>query len=136
MSYDIPLCPHHCSWHSLSHDSWSELRERGEVSEDALNALSQARNGATIVASSNPIENDDNDPPCIGAKRVYEGVAEDVGGSLECVGKRPSETSPGVMEFEVGANGPRLKTAFMAASAVVGAGAIGRQALAHGKARL
>ena len=70
LSYDILLCPHHCSWHSLSYDSWSELRENGEVSEDALNALSQARDGATIVASSNPIKDDDNDPPCIGAKRV------------------------------------------------------------------
>ena len=135
LSYDILLCPHHCSWHSLSHDSWNELHEKGEVSEDALNALSQARDGATIVASSNPIEDDDNDPPCVGAKRAYEGVAEDVAGSFECVGERPSETSPGVMEFEIGAHGSRLKTALMAAPAVVGAGAIGRQALAHGKGR-
>ena len=135
LSYDILLCPHHCSWHSLSYDSWSELREKGEVSEDALNALSQARDGAMIVASSNPIEDDDNDPPCIGAKRVYEGVAEDVAGSFECVGEQPSETSPGVMEFEIGVHGSRLKTALMTAPAVVGAGAIGRQALAHGKGR-
>ena len=135
LSYDILLCPHHCSWHSLSRDSWSELHEKGEVSEDALSALSQARDGATIVASSNPIEDDDNDPPCIGAKRVYEGVAEDVAGSFDCVGERPSETSPGVMEFEIGTHGSRLKTALMTAPAVVGAGAIGRQALAHGKGR-
>ena len=80
LSYDILLCPHHCSWHSLSRDSWSELREKGEVSEDALNALSQARDGATILASSNPIEDDDNDPPCIGAKRVYDVIAEGVAG--------------------------------------------------------
>lgn len=135
LSYDILQCPHHCSWHSLSYDSWRELREKGEFSEDALNALSQARDGATIVASSNPIKDDNNDPPCIGAKRVYEGVAEDVAGSFECVGERPSETSPGVVEFEIGVHGSRLKTAFMAAPAVVGAGAIGRQALAHGKGR-
>lgn len=135
LSYDILLCPHHCSWHSLSYDSWSELREKGEVSKDALNALSQARDGATIVASSNPIKDDNNDPPCIGAKQIYEGVAKDVSGSFECVGERPSETSPGVMEFEIGVHGSRLKTARMAATAVVGAGAIGRQALAHGKGR-
>ena len=133
LSYDILLCPHHCSWHSLSHDSWSELREKGEVSDDALHALSQARDGATIVASSNPVEDDGNDPPCIGAKGVYEGIAEDVAGSFDCVGERPSKQSPGVMEFEIGAQGSRLKTALMAAPAVVGAGAIGRQALAHGK---
>ncbi len=133
LSYDILLCPHHCSWHSLSHDSWSELRDKGEVSEDALNALSEARDGATIIASSNPIEDDENDPPCIGAKRIYEGIAWNVAGSFECVGERPSETSPDVLEFEVGPNGSRLKTAFMAAPAVLGPGAIGRQPLAHGK---
>ena len=135
LSYDILLCPHHCSWHSLSHDSWSKLREKGEVSQDALNALSQARDGATIVASSNPIKDDDNDPPCIGAKRKYEEIAEDAAGSFECVGGRPSKKSPGVMEFEIGAHGLRQKTALMAAPAVVGSGAIGRQALAHGKRR-
>ena len=41
------------------------MREQAEVSEKARNALSQARDGATIVASSNPIKDDDNDPPCI-----------------------------------------------------------------------
>lgn len=119
----------------MSYDSWSELRENGEVSEEALNALSQARDGVTIVASSNPVEDDDNDPPCIGAKRVYEGVAKNAAGSFECVGEQPSESSPGVLEFEIGAHGSRLKTALMAAPTVVGAGAIGRQALAHGKSR-
>jgi len=88
-----------------------------------------------IVASSNAIKDDDNDPPCIGAKRVYEGVVENVAGSFECVGERPSETSPGVLEFEIGSDGSRLKTVLMTAPAVVGAGAIGRQVLAHGKGR-
>ena len=41
------------------------MREQAEVSEKARKALSQARDGATIVASSNPIKDDDNDPPCI-----------------------------------------------------------------------
>ena len=136
LSYDILLCPHHCSWHSLSHDSWSELGEKGEVSEDARNALSQARDGAMLVASSNMIEDDDNDPPCIGAKRAYEVIAERVAGSFECVGEKPSKKSPSVMEFEVGAHGPRLKTLLMSAPAVVGTGAVGRQALPHGKGGL
>ena len=63
LSFDILLSPHHCSWHSLSYDSWSEMREEAEVAEDARNALSQARSGATIIASCNPIKDDDNDPP-------------------------------------------------------------------------
>ncbi|MCY4384880.1 MAG: metallohydrolase [Nitrospinae bacterium] len=132
LSYDILLSPHHCSWHSLSHDSWSELGEKAEVSEDARNALSQARDGATIVASSNPIKNDDNDPPCIRAKREYEAIAEDAAGIFVCVGEHPSEKSPDVMEFEISAHGLRLTTALMGAPSILGAGAIGRQPLSHG----
>ena len=132
LSYDILLSPHHCSWHSLSHDSWSEMREKAEVSEDARNALSQARDGATIVASSNPIEDDDNDPPCIRAKREYEGIAEDAAGSFECVGEHPSKKSPDVMEFEIDGHGLRLMTALMGGPTILGSGTIGRQPLSHG----
>ena len=69
LSYDILLSPHHCSWHSLSYDSWSEKGEDAQVCEDALSALSQIRSGATIVASRVPIEDNDNDPPSIRAER-------------------------------------------------------------------
>ena len=132
LSYDILLSPHHCSWHSLSYDSWSEMREEAEVVEDARNALSQARSGATIIASCNPIKDDDNDPPCIRAKREYEAIAEDVAGSFKCVGERPSKKSPDVMELEIGAHGVRLVTALMGAPTVVGPGTIGRQPHEHG----
>ena len=96
------------------------------------NALSQARSGATIVASSNAIKDDDNDPPCIRAKREYEAIAEDVAGSFKCVGERPSEKSPDVMEFEIGAHGLRLVAVLMGAPVVLGAGTIGRQPQPHG----
>ncbi len=132
LTYDILLSPHHCSWHSLSHDSWSEMREDAKVSEYARRALSQARSGATIVASSNPIKDDNNDPPCIRAKREYEAIAKGVAGTFECVGERPSEKSPDVMEFEVGGHGLRLLTAQMAAPAVLGSGTIGQQPHSHG----
>ena len=132
LSYDILQSPHHCSWHSLSHDSWSEMREDAEVSEDARSALSQARSGATIVASSNPIEDDDNDPPCIRAKREYDAIASDAAGSFECVGERPSAKSPDVMEFEIGAHGLRLTSALMTAPAIFAPGTIGRQPHSHG----
>ena len=132
LSYDILQSPHHCSWHSLSYDSWSEMREDAKVSQDARNALSQARSGATIVASSNAIKDDDNDPPCIRAKREYEAIAKDVAGSFNCVGERPSEKSPDVMEFEIGAHGLRLVAALIGAPVVLGAGTIGRQPQSHG----
>ncbi|PWG73585.1 metallohydrolase, partial [Enterococcus hirae] len=77
LSYDVLLTPHHCSWHSLSYDSWSEYGEEAEVCRGARNALSQTKTGATLVASSKPVADDDSDPPCIRAKREYSDIAVD-----------------------------------------------------------
>ena len=132
LTYDILLAPHHCSWHSLSYDSWSDLGEDGEVSEDAHQALSQARDGATIVASSEPIEDNDNDPPCIGAKREYEEIVEEVSGDFKCVGEYPNEEDPEVMEFEIGHAGFRLITSLAGSTTTLGSGRIGRKPRRHG----
>ena len=132
LSYDILQAPHHCSWHSLSHDSWSEWGEDAEVSEDARNALSQVKDGATIIASSKPIKDDDDDPPCIRAKQEYMDIVNDVGGSFKCVGEHPSEKSSDVMEIEIGKHGPRPKTKLMTAPTILGSGIIGRQPFSHG----
>jgi hypothetical protein len=86
LSYDVLISPHHCSWHSLSYDSWSELGEYAEVSAKARNALGQARNGARIISSSCAVVDDDNDPPCIRAKREYEVILKAVGGHFHCLG--------------------------------------------------
>ncbi|HAJ46946.1 MAG TPA: metallohydrolase, partial [Alphaproteobacteria bacterium] len=91
-SYDLLLAPHHCSWHSLSWDSWSELGEEAEVSEDARAALGQPRDGAVIVASSKTISDDDGDPPCIRAKREYDGILDEVrDGVFFCVADNDDE---------------------------------------------
>jgi hypothetical protein len=132
LSYDILLSPHHCSWHSLSYDSWSEMREKAKVSEKARSALAQTRDGAVVVASSNPIKDDDNDPPCIRAKREYVAITDAAKGTFKCVGELPSEDEPDVLEFEIGRHGPRVKTRLMKAASVLGAGVVGRQPLAHG----
>jgi hypothetical protein len=131
-SYDILLAPHHCSWHTLSYDSWSELGKNAKVNSNARKALSQTRKGAVVVASSNPIKDDDNDPPCIRAKREYEDIAKDAEGSFKCVGEYPSAKKPETMEFEIGADGPRLKSKPMKAAAIIGAGSVGSQPLGHG----
>ena len=125
LEYDILQAPHHCSWHSLSYDSWSELRERAEVCEDARQALSQTRKGAVIVASSKVVKDDDSDPPCIRAKREYETI-----GVFKCVGE--PEDKPDVVEFEVLWAGPRLMTRAMTRTSIVLGGAVGRQPLPHG----
>ncbi len=103
LSYDILLAPHHCSWHSLSYDSWSEKGEKAKVAPDARSALSQARNSACLVASSNEIKDDENDPPCIRAKREYEDISRDATGTFLC---SADECGDDVLFFEIDANGP------------------------------
>jgi len=103
LSFNILLAPHHCSWHSLSHDSWSDKREKATVSVDARSALSQTRDGAFVVASSNEIEDDDNDPPCIRAKREYEDISSTANGSFLCTA---NECGNGVLLFEIDGDGP------------------------------
>ena len=132
LSYDVMKTPHHCSWRSLSYDSWSENGEDAKVCEDARKALSQGRDGAIIIASSNPIKDDNNDPPCIRAKREYNAIADECGGIFKCVEEHPSEKKSDIMEIEINRNGPKLKSKPMATATVLGSGAIGSQPLGHG----
>lgn len=131
LSYDILLAPHHCSWHTLSHDSWSGSGGKARASEDALRALSQTRSGANIVASSKPIKDDEDDPPCVGAKSEYEKITRESDGRFRCVGEEPSEHAPAVMEFEISASGWRVKTAAGTSAAIIGTG-FARRPYAHG----
>lgn len=132
LSYDVLLTPHHCSWHCLSYDSWSDKGEKAKVCEAARNALSQTRQGALLIASSRPIKDDDNDPPCIRAKREYVGIADDASGDFKCVGETPSEANPDVLEIEITRNGPKLRANYLASSTIMGSGVVGRQPVGHG----
>lgn len=107
LEYDLLQTPHHCSWHTLSHDSWSEMREKAQVSKDARSALAQTRSGAIIVATSKAIKDDDKDPPCIRAKREYESIVKDAKGSFMCTGEWPTEAAQEPMTFTVTADGPQ-----------------------------
>ena len=51
--------------------------------------VSQARDGAIIVASCKPISDDDSDPPCIRAKREYQAIVDDAKGAFYCTGEYP-----------------------------------------------
>ncbi|RRS02935.1 metallohydrolase, partial [Aquabacterium soli] len=112
LQYDLLQAPHHCSWHSLSEDSWSEKKRKAKVDADARSALSQVRSGGFIVASSKPIKDDDKDPPCIRAKEEYEDILKGVGGTFYCTAEYPKEASVEPLEFTVGKNGltPPAKT--------------------------
>lgn len=122
LEYDIMQAPHHCSWHSLSYDSWSDYGEEAKLDADARKALSQTRDGAVIVASCKPIADDDSDPPCIRAKREYVAIVDEAKGEFYCTGEYPSEKSVEPLVFTVTAQGvqpPSKKEAGSKAAAVV-----------------
>lgn len=108
LEYDALLAPHHCSWHSLSHDSWSEKGTSAEVSPEARKALSHACDGAYIISSSNAIKDDKNDPPCIGAKHEYENILKSKDGKFLCLGE---EYSDNPVEFNIKKSGVVLALA-------------------------
>ncbi len=124
LSYDLLLAPHHCSWHSLSYDSWSQKGEDAKVSEDAREALSQGRSGAQIIAASKAVKDDESDPPCIRAAREYKDI---VGKSnFVCVG----DDGPDPLEYVIESGGPKPKgqKSTKAAPSVL----IGRESHGHG----
>jgi hypothetical protein len=101
LEYDLLQTPHHCSWHSLSYDSRSELGDKAKVSASAKSALSQIRSGGTIVTSSSPVKDDDRDPPCHAAKVEYESIIKNAKGEFICTGEYPTEAKPTPLEFVV-----------------------------------
>lgn len=131
LKYDVLLSPHHCSWHSLSHDSLSDLGSDAEVSPDALKALFQAKPGAVIIASSNPIKAETADPPADRAKREYLKILKPVSGQFKCTSEHPNEQNPKPIIIEIGQAGPRI-TSNLPQPGGSNNGSIGRQPLGHG----
>lgn len=132
LEYDLLQAPHHCSWHSLSADSWSEKGREVKVDADAREALSQVKSGASIVASSKPIQDDDKDPPCIRAKEEYEDILSSVKGKFYCTGEYPKKSEVEPLEFTVGPWGltpPAKKDGGAKAAGIIGAA---RTPMPHG----
>lgn len=117
LEYDLLLAPHHCSWRTLSHDSWSENGENAKVSPKARKALENSSYGAFIVSSSKPILNDENDPPCIRAKREYRNILGS-SGVFKCAGEEPTKSKPAPLEFETTNSGFKLAVTISAAASV------------------
>jgi hypothetical protein len=128
LTYDLLLTPHHCSWHSLSHDSRSDLGDKAKVSPAAKSALSQIRKDGYIIASSCPIKDDDNDPPCHAARVEYEGIAKGANGEFLCTEEQPVEGAPAPMEFTVsdGKIAKSVRSSAINAPAILTAGVIDR----------
>ena len=121
IQYDLLLSPHHCSWHTLSYDSWSDS-ENPQVNQKAKSALSQCREGAFIVSSSKPIKDDKNDPPCWGAKKEYLSIIKDKEERFYCTGEYPSEKNTEPLTFKVSKEGfqaPSKKSVSITGPAVI-----------------
>ena len=132
LEYDVLVAPHHCSWHSLSWDSWSDCGEDAEVSANARDALGQARGGAMIIASSNRILDDENGPPCIRAKREYKAIARDAKGEFVCVSDGSGDAP---LELEVTSGGvsrKKVPASILGSSSVFATTRVGAQPLSHG----
>jgi len=129
LEYDVLLAPHHCSWHSLSHDSQSNSDDP-QVSDDAKSALSQAKEGAYIISSSKPIKDDDNDPPSHAAKEEYLTVVDKK--YFLCTGEYPKENNVEPIVINLTGSGPQRKQpkakARLAAAAISATG----EAFPHG----
>jgi hypothetical protein len=130
LAYDVLIAPHHCSWRSLSYDSWSEKGEKAKVNAGARNALGQALSAAFVIASSKRVVDDDDDPPCIRAKREYLDILAGVNGEFKCVA---DGTGDKPLTIEVLSSGTKIKRVAFATALGLGTG-IGSQPLAHGSA--
>lgn len=126
LQYDILQTPHHCSWRSLSAESWSESKGKAQVSKDARSALAQAKNGALIIASSKPISADDCDPPCTGSVAQYKAIAAAANGRFYCTAEYPSLKFPAPLTLKITQQGPILLVASGAAVAATSSQRAGR----------
>lgn len=128
LQYDVLLTPHHCSWHTLSADSISDLGDDAKVNDDARSALSQGLNNARIVASCKPIKDDDDDPPSYRAKEEYDDIKSGFSGRFY----QTSSYRDPPFELEIGAAGPVPKSTKVTAPSNASAGAVGASTLSHG----
>lgn len=104
LAYDLLLAPHHCSWHSLSHDHAED--EDAAVSPSAKAALNNARKGAYIILSCLSDEDEGDKKKKQGrmkARTVYKGMVDD--GHVLCTGESSSGGKPCPIVFELTANG-------------------------------
>lgn len=118
LAYDLLLAPHHCSWRTMSHMSWSDYGEDVVVSPKARSALSHANVGAVIIASSKSISDEDSDPPCIRAQREYESILKGKDGLFRCTGQYPSVNRLEPISLEVKTAGFVLVVSGTAAEAI------------------
>lgn len=127
LDYDLLSIPHHCSWHCLSYDSQSDCDDP-QVCEKAKKALSQKKSGASLIAQSKPIKNEDDDPPSQAAKDEYLTITE----NFFCTDEHPKEGKAEPLEFNLTGDGPQQKGIKEKSKLSVAALASTRESYPHG----
>lgn len=117
LEWDLLLAPHHCSWTFFSEES----SDGGEASDIVLDLLDRCREGATVISSSKPIRDDDDNPPHWRAAAEYRKVVGRK--NLLCTMQHPNEEKPEPIYFRVTKGGPQ-KDAAPVSSAVRSAAAV------------
>lgn len=126
LKWNIFLSPHHCSW-----SFFNDPENKKEILPSAQAILDkQIGNSAHIVASSNEIKDDDNNPPCYQAKQQY--IKNLKAGSKHFLNTATHSKIGGVPQpivFIISENGKRLKDS----SPIAGAFSISNPAPRAGK---
>ncbi|MDH4263202.1 MAG: metallohydrolase [Spirochaetia bacterium] len=130
LEYDILQCPHHCSWHSLSYDSYSQ-NEDPKVCDNAKSALSQSKSGGFIISSSKAILDDENDPPSHAAKEEYLTIIDK--SHFLCTGEYPNKTNLEPITINLTSSGPQEKSRPSKSKISSASSAATGQAFPHGK---
>lgn len=105
LKWNIFLAPHHCSW-SFFNES-NNKKEIQPSSEEILNR--QIGTSAHIVASSDEIKNDDNNPPCYQAKQQYvKKLKADASHFVNTATHRKEGNIPQPIVFNISENGKKL----------------------------
>ncbi|MEJ2437662.1 MAG: hypothetical protein P8Y35_06700 [Sulfurovaceae bacterium] len=129
LEYDILCVPHHCSMGSLGRKN---DEDKYDISDDALDALSQAKDGAVIISSSKEILDDDNNPPHYDAKQEYLKIVSSDDDFI-CTEEYPDSENvePIVIEFTSG--GPQLKSGTSVSKIGTASGASSQAIYPHGR---
>jgi hypothetical protein len=114
LAWDLFNIPHHCSYRALGPDKG----EKETMPIDRVRQLlRQGRNGAYLVSSSDPIDNDQDayareQPPHIQAKNAYKRYLEEIAGRKFLVTmEEPNRARPKPLIFEITAGGCSWKRA-------------------------
>jgi len=121
LDWDLFMAPHHCSWTFFNDTSEAEPKAT------SLEALTYARKGAWVIASSKKIVNNDDNPPYAEAKKEYIKKLESSDKFLNTA-VEPKESAPEPIIFDITNNGPARapkKTTGSASGSAGGFGAAG-----------